>query len=145
MTTGMTPIVWTYVAYLLAGITVTCWVAKTQRTHGSTFARTGDRYDSETGPAMCHLLVVGFCLVSFGLLSLMMGTGGNGQTLQACIELVSSKLGWVIMAIGAMHFAMLSVFAAMGRRIDGTFSRPADGATHSVAEIVARKTEAQGH
>lgn len=140
-----TPIVWTYLAYLAAGITVTCWVARTQRTHGSTFARSGDSYDAETGPAMCHLLVVGFCLVSFGLLSLNMGVGGSAQSLQACIELISTKLGWVIMAIGAMHFIMLAVFAAMGRKTLLPFSNPERGGTHSVGDILSRRTEAHGH
>ena len=112
-----TIIILTYSIFVAAGVGVTLWVARKLDIHGVTFARAGDRYDAETGPAMSHLLVVGFALVGLGIVSLALGIGSNAQTLQQCIESLSSKLGWVIMIIGLMHFTMLTVFAAMGRRL----------------------------
>ena len=111
-----TMIIATYSIFAAAGVGVTLWVAKKLDIHGVTFAKSGDRYDAETGPAMSHLLVVGFALVAFGVVSLALGMGSNAQTLQQCIESLSSKLGWVIMIIGLLHFIMLTVFAAMGRK-----------------------------
>lgn len=131
----MTPITWTYLAYFVAGVSVTCWVAKTQRQYGVAFARRGDRYDAETGPAMCHLLIVGFCLVCFGIVSIALGLGSKGLTLESCIEALSSKLGWSILLIGAIHFLMLSAFAAMGKRQDP--DHPATPA-HSVSGLLHR-------
>ena len=52
----------------------------------------------------------------------------NAQTLQQCIESLSSKLGWVIMIIGLMHFTMLTVFAAMGRRLNPVAVRTGNAA-----------------
>ena len=110
-----TMIISTYAIYAITGIGVAIWVARKLDIHGVTFAKNGDRYDTETGPAMSHLLVVGFSLVAFGVVSLALGIGSNVQTVQQCIEALSSKLGWVIMIIGMLHFVMLTVFAAMGR------------------------------
>ena len=111
-----TMIISTYSIFAAAGIGVTLWVARKLDIHGVAFAKAGERYDSETGPAMSHLLVVGFALVSLGIVSLALGLGSNAQTLQQCIESLSSKLGWVIMSIGLLHFIMLMVFAAMGQK-----------------------------
>lgn len=111
-----TMIISTYSIFAAAGIGVTLWVARKLDIHGVTFAKSGERYDAETGPAMSHLLVVGFALVSLGIVSLALGLGSNAQTLQQCIESLSSKLGWVIMSIGLLHFIMLMVFAAMGQK-----------------------------
>ena len=133
----------TYVAYAIAGTGVTIWVSRKLDVHGVTFARSGDRYDAETGPAMSHLLVTGFSLVAFGIVSLALGLGSNAQTLQQCIETLSSKLGWVIMIIGLLHFTMLTVFAAMGRKFSPRTVRgqtvSADGSNASTtAQLVNR-------
>lgn len=94
---------------------------------------------------MCHLLIVGFCLVCFGIVSLALGMGSQGITLQACIETLSSKLGWVVLIIGAMHFLMLSVFAAMGQTLLPTSSsQPRGTGSHSVSSLVSRRNPADG-
>ena len=137
-----TMIILTYSIFVAAGVGVTLWVARKLDIHGVTFARAGDRYDAETGPAMSHLLVVGFALVGLGIVSLALGIGSNAQTLQQCIESLSSKLGWVIMIIGLMHFTMLSVFAAMGRRLNPNTAKTAgsgnavdsDGTVHQLVK-----------
>ena len=112
-----TMIILTYSIFAAAGVGVTLWVARKLDIHGVTFANAGERYNAETGPAMSHLLVVGFALVSLGIVCLALGLGSNAQTVQQCIESLSSKLGWVIMSIGLLHFIMLMVFAAMGQTL----------------------------
>ncbi|MEZ6121691.1 MAG: hypothetical protein R3C49_00790 [Planctomycetaceae bacterium] len=136
-----TMILVTYSLYAVAGVGVTIWVAGKLDRHGVTFARSGDRYDAESGPAMSHLLVVGFSLVSLGIVSLALGNGSRIETAQQCIESLSSKLGWVIMLIGVMHFSMLAVFASMGRRHSSAEpsdqTRPAQ-ATPTTSELLNR-------
>ena len=89
---------------------------------------------------MSHLLVVGFALVSLGIVSLALGLGSNAQTLQQCIESLSSKLGWVILSIGLLHFIMLMVFAAMGQQFtqkSGLAGRAAaEAGTGTVGQLV---------
>ena len=141
-----TMIVSMYSIFVAAGVGVTLWVAHKLDLHGVTFAKAGDRYDAETGPAMSHLMVVGFALVALGVVSLALGLGSNASTLQQCIESLSSKLGWVIMIIGLLHFSMLTVFAAMGRRFTpnsvnhGKASNPAD-AGGTMHQLVTRLHE----
>lgn len=126
-----TMIITAYSLFVAVGVGVTLWVARKLDIHGLTFAKAGDRYDAETGPAMSHLLVVGFSLVALGIVSLALGIGSNAQTLQQCIESLSSKLGWVIMIIGLMHFTMLTVFAAMGRRLNPVTVRTGNAANEA--------------
>jgi len=97
-------IILTYSIFVAAGVGVTLWVARKLDIHGVTFARAGDRYDAETGPAMSHLLVVGFTLVGLGIVSLAPELGSNAQTVQQCLESLSSKLGRTILVLGVMHF-----------------------------------------
>jgi len=97
-------IILTYSIFVAAGVGVTLWVARKLDIHGVTFARAGDRYDAETGPAMSHLLVVGFALVGLGIVSLAPELGSNAQTVQQCLESLSSKLGRTILVLGVMHF-----------------------------------------
>jgi len=99
-----TMIILTYSIFVAAGVGVTLWVARKLDIHGVTFARAGDRYDAETGPAMSHLLVVGFALVGLGIVSLAPELGSNAQTVQQCLESLSSKLGRTILVLGVMHF-----------------------------------------
>ena len=136
----------TYAIYVTVGTGITVWVARKLDVHGVTFAKSGDRYDAETGPAMSHLLVTGFSLVAFGIVTLALGLGSNARTVQECIEALSSKLGWVIMIIGLLHFIMLTVFAAMGRRFlprtDRAHAAAGDLTTPgTVAQLVSRLHE----
>ena len=136
-----TMILVTYSIYVFAGVSVTWWVARKLDQHGVVFARSGDKYDDETGPAMSHLLVVGFALVALGVVSLALGIGSSVSSVQQCIESLSSKLGWVIMAIGALHFSMLAVFAAMGRKYGTPSSGRSTGheaSNHAAAELLNR-------
>lgn len=120
----MTAFVGGQFVFLATGIIVVCWVASMLRKHGVMFSTKGDRYDSETGPAMCHLLVVGFCLVCLGMISIALSFGGNAVTIQECVEVFSSKLGWVIVLIGILHFLMVSILVNMGRRYTSPLRKP---------------------
>lgn len=127
----MTAMVWGQFVFLAIGISVTSWVASMLKRHGVLFSTKGDKYDVETGPAMCHLLVVGFCLVCFGIISIALSFGGNAISIQECVEVFSSKLGWVIVLIGILHFFMVSVLVGMSRRytspLSGYRPNPATG------------------
>jgi hypothetical protein len=67
-----------------------------------------------------HLLVVGFYLINVGYVTLALRTSTNLSTLRAAIELVSDKIGLVLLVLGGMHFFNLVVFSSLRKRTRGS-------------------------
>src|SRR5258708_29029157 len=63
------------------------------------------------GDAVNRLLVVGFYLLNFGFVTLTMRTSGNIDSARQGLQLLSVKIGEVLLVLGALHFANLAVFA----------------------------------
>jgi hypothetical protein len=63
-----------------------------------------------------HLLVVGFYLINVGYVAFALRTTGTPINLRQAIELVSDKLGVVLLVLGAMHFFNLYVFSRIRSR-----------------------------
>jgi hypothetical protein len=110
--TTMTGMYLTYVA-LCVGITI--WVARTLRTHGRVFLTDGHEGHRELSEALSHLLVVGFYLVNFGVISFALKSTHQANTVPTAIELLSSKVGLILLVIGGMHFFILATFASIRR------------------------------
>ena len=73
----MTPIVWTYLAYLLLAIPLTIWVARTLYKNGLIFLIDSFLGNEPLAESVNHLLVVGFYLVNLGFVSLALRSGGK--------------------------------------------------------------------
>jgi hypothetical protein len=63
-----------------------------------------------------HLLVVGFYLINIGYVALALRVYGSVDTLRGAIELVSDKIGLVLLVLGFMHFFNLFIFSRMRKR-----------------------------
>ena len=113
----MTMIAWTYVAYLIVCVGITVWVGQTLRKYGPAFLKDGED-DRELSDALAHLLVVGFHLVNLGVISFALKIDGPAQDVQTAIELVSTKIGTILVVLGAMHFLILAVFAKVRKGAD---------------------------
>lgn len=111
----MTTMVWVYLAYLIVCVLITFMVAKTLRTHGPVFMSGKDHEASPLIKAKTHLMVVGFYLVTLGMVGCALRFGGNAFDATTAIELLSTKIGGVVLVIGVMHFLMVAVFAAARR------------------------------
>ncbi len=109
----MTTIVWTYAAYLAVCGGITIWVARTLRKNGTVYVTDGQNQHSELADAISHLLTVGFYLVNFGFISLALKYGTPATNVQTAIELLGTKIGGVLLALGCMHFLILIVFTGM--------------------------------
>ncbi len=124
-------IVGCYVSYLLISLAVTVWVARTLHKNGRVFLVDAFRGNAELADSVNHLLVVGFYLINIGYVTLALRTNGNLDTLRAAIELVSDKIGVVLLVLGGMHFFNLFVFSRMRKRSraysspDVSFTNPA--------------------
>ena len=112
----MTPLVWTYLSYLLLAITLTVWVARTLFKNGRIFLVDSFLGNDALADSVNHLLVVGFYLVNLGFVALALKSGEKPVDLQGVLETLSVKIGWVLLILGAMHFFNLLIFSRMRRR-----------------------------
>ena len=124
-------IVGSYVSYLLISLAVTIWVARTLHKNGRVFLVEAFHGNAELADSVNHLLVVGFYLINIGYVTLALRTADNLGTLRSAIELVSDKIGLVLLVLGGMHFFNLFVFSRMCKRsrgsasLDVSFANPA--------------------
>jgi hypothetical protein len=112
-------IVVTYVVYLLISVALTIWVARTLYKRGAIFLVDAFQGNSELADSVNHLLVVGFYLINIGFVSLALKTGATIVTSRAAIELLSDKMGMVLLTLGGMHFFNLFVFSRIRRNSQG--------------------------
>jgi len=112
----MTPIVWTYASYLSVSILLTAWVARTLHKNGRIFLVDSFGGNEALADSINHLLVVGFYLINIGYVGLALKEGAAPQDLRGVLEMLSSKVGVVLLVLGGMHFFNLLVFSKMRRR-----------------------------
>jgi hypothetical protein len=105
-----------YVIYLLASIAMTAWVARTLHRNGHIFLVQAFRGNDAMAASVNHLLVVGFYLINLGFIATALRYGEKPATLQAMIEFLSTKLGLVLIVLGAMHFFNMFNFDKMRRK-----------------------------
>jgi hypothetical protein len=112
----MTPIVWTYFSYLALSIPLTVWVAHALHKNGRVFLIDSFHGNEPLADSVNHLLVVGFYLINIGYIALALKEGVAPGNLRGVLELLSTKIGVVLLVLGGMHFFNLFVFSKMRRR-----------------------------
>lgn len=105
----------TYLLYLAISAAVTIWVARTLHQRGRIFLVKTFKGDEKLADSINDLLVVGFYLINFGYVTLALKYGTKPTDLSESIEFLSTKLGLVLLILGAMHFFNLVVFTRLGR------------------------------
>jgi len=105
-----------YVSYLAICLAVTIWVARTLHKNGRVFLADAFHGDTELADSVNHLLVVGFYLINIGYVALVLRATETLSTLRGAIELVSDKVGLVLLVLGFMHFFNLFVFSRIRKR-----------------------------
>lgn len=111
-----TATVWMYIAYLLVSVALTIWVAKTLHKNGRIFLVDSFLGNENLADSVNHLLVVGFYLINIGFVTLAMKYGDKATDAQTALEILSTKIGMVLVVLGIMHFFNLFVFSKMRRR-----------------------------
>ena len=109
-------IVGAYVAYLTISIGLTIWVARALSHHGRAFLVDSFLENERLADSVNHLLVIGFYLINFGYVSLALKYGDKPSDLPGAIEALSTKVGIVLLVLGAMHFFNLYIFTKLRRR-----------------------------
>ncbi len=109
-------IVVTYVAYLLVSIGVTVWVGNTLYRRGRVFLVDAFQGSEDVADSVNHLLVVGFYLINIGYVTITLRSGVTPVDARQSIELLSDKIGLVLLVLGVMHFFNLYLFSRVRRR-----------------------------
>ena len=106
----------TYIVYLLVSLALTVWVGRTLHKNGRIFLVDAFRGNEPLADSINHLLLVGFYLVNTGYVVLALKQGDKPASAQEVFEVLSSKVGIVLLVLGAMHFFNLYVFSRMRKR-----------------------------
>jgi hypothetical protein len=105
-----------YISYLVICLTVTVWVAHALHRNGRVFLIDAFHGDTALADSVNHLLVVGFYLINIGYVSLALSATQEVNSLRQAIEMVSDKVGLVLLVLGFMHFFNLFVFSRIRKR-----------------------------
>lgn len=107
----------TYLTYLAVTVPLTIWVARTLSSNGRVFLEDVFGDNVELADAINTLLVVGFYLLNVGFVLLYLRTGELVVDLPSLMEVVSLKVGVVMVVLGLVHFTNVYVFNAIRRRV----------------------------
>ncbi len=106
----------TYGVYLVISVAITVWVARTLFRNGRVFLVDAFGGKLELADSVNHLLVVGFYLLNIGYVTTVLRYGTKPNNLVEAIEYASTKIGLVLLVLGAMHFLNLFVFSKARER-----------------------------
>ena len=109
-------VVLTYLIYLVISIGLTLAVGHALTRSGRIFLRDVLGGNDSLAEAVNRLLVVGFYLLNLGFVTLTMSTSGDIGGARQGLQLLSVKIGEVLLVLGALHFANLAVFARVRGR-----------------------------
>jgi hypothetical protein len=104
-----------YGAYAATSVGLTVWIQRTLFKNGAVFLEDVFHDQPRMADAVNRLLVVGFYLLNLGYASLMLKAQESASAVQA-IEVLSAKLGLLLLSLGGMHFLNLFVFHRIRRR-----------------------------
>ena len=107
----------TYLFYIALSIALTVWVGHTLHKNGRPFLLHAFDDNPLVTDSINNLLLVGFYLVNFGFVSLALRATVPVVGLQGAIELLSVKIGQVLMVLGGMHFFNMHMLHKLGRRV----------------------------
>jgi hypothetical protein len=111
-----TPTIAMYLLYLSISVALTVWVARTLHKNGRVFLVESFHGNEPLADSINHLLVAGFYLVNIGFVTLALKHGDKATDSQTALEILSTKVGLVLVVLGIMHFFNLYVFSSMRRR-----------------------------
>jgi hypothetical protein len=121
-----------YAVYLLITCALTIWVAQTLHRNGQIFLIDAFHGNDMMANAVNHLLRVGFYLINLGFVALFLRTGNKPESLVEAVEYIASKVGFVMLVLGGMHFFNMFNIARMRRKAK---AHEAGASKHEAAEL----------
>jgi len=105
-----------YLAYVLASLALTIWLARTLFKNGEVFLEEVFADNPRMAAAVNDLLVVGFYLLNLGYAFITLKADHEVLTAAAAAETLAMKLGSLLLALGGMHMLNLYLFHRIRRR-----------------------------
>ena len=112
----MNQIITTYILYLGISICLTIWVAKTLFRNGKVFLVDIFHGNAALADSVNNLLLVGFYLINLGYAVYTLQITRNINDAREMVEVLSLKIGIIILILGFMHFMNLYIFFTLRRR-----------------------------
>lgn len=112
----MNYIIITYSFYLIITICLTIWVARTLFKNGKVFLVDIFHGNKELADSVNNLLIVGFYLINLGYAVYTLQVANQINNTQQIIEMLSVKIGLIILILGFMHFFNLYIFFTLRKR-----------------------------
>ena len=109
-------IVGTYLLYLLISTGLTVMVGTGLARSGRAFLLDVFGGNDTLARAVSRLLVLGFYLLSLGFVTLTMRTGGDIASARAGLQLLSVKIGEVLLVLGVLPLVALTALVRTRRR-----------------------------
>lgn len=106
----------TYAVYIVISVALTIWIANVLFKNGRIFLVDIFHRNNELADSVNKLLIVGFYLVNIGYMSLALKETNAIPNMQVVVEVLSFKIGWIILILGAMHFLNLITFFKLRNR-----------------------------
>ncbi len=101
----------THFVYLTVTVTLTIWVGLTLKRHGRIFLAKGCKGNDELADSLSHLFSVGFYLLHIGGILLALRLGGYVTDTTSAIELLSTKVGLVLVVLAISHFTHVAIYS----------------------------------
>ena len=111
-------IVCTQAIYLVVSIGMTIYVAQSLKQNGRVFLLRTFKEDEVVTDSITNLLVIGFYLINIGWVLLWTKFGYKPHSPEMAIEFITTKVGCVLLILGAMHFLNLRIFRKIQHKDD---------------------------
>ncbi len=112
----MNQIIITYFLYLAISICLTVWVAKALFKNGKVFLVDIFHGNTDLADSVNNLLLVGFYLINIGYAVYTLQISYNVLSAREMLEVLSYKIGLIILILGCMHFLNLYIFFTLRKR-----------------------------
>ncbi len=110
---------WTDLIYLATSVAIALWVGWTLHRNGKVFLVEVYQGKEDLADSVNHLILVGFYLLSIGFVAvaIRIGVGTGLEDMGGAIQVVSTKVGLVLLVLGVTHFLNLMMFSRMRWRV----------------------------
>lgn len=127
----MSNIITSYLVYLPVSIWLTIWTGRTLFNHGQIFLNDTFHGNEALSHAVNRLLLTGFYLINAGYCVYTLKIMGEIETTRELFEVLSLKLGRIILILGGMHFFNLFIFFRLRKKALREKTHPADATAKS--------------
>ena len=104
-----------YAIYVIVAVALIVWLARTLFHNGEVFLADVFEDDPRMAHAVNRLLVIGFYMANLGYAALILQADGAPDAV-AGFEVLSAKLGFLLVSLAVLHFVNLYVFYRIRRR-----------------------------